>query len=78
MRAFRYLFSPASNTDLGCLLIMGGLTGLIALIPYVGWLLGLSVYLLWQKSCASCQFATELTLLLLMWLMVQVLAVVLM
>lgn len=72
MRSLRYLFSPASNADMPCFLVMGMVTGLLALIPYVGWLLGLSLFMLWQKSRDSTLFTLELPLLMLLWLAVKV------
>ena len=77
MKALRYLFSPASVADFPCFLLMGLLSGAIALIPYVGWLLGISFYLLWHKSRNSAVMPLELPFVAVLWLVVKVLSSVL-
>ena len=63
------------DTDIPRFIAFGLLTGILALVPYVGWLLGLSCFLLWEKYRMSSLVNLELPLLLALWLMVRSAAV---
>lgn len=55
-------------------LLLGLVTGLLALIPMVGWLLGLGVFVLVNKYTARRSFATDLIVMMVMWVIIRQLA----
>ena len=55
-------------------LLLGLVTGLLALIPAVGWLLGLAVFVLVNKYAVRASFATDLIVMMLMWVIIRQLA----
>lgn len=56
------------------MLVIGALTGLLALIPGVGWLLGFMVFALAWHYARRKHFLSDLAVLMLVWLLVRVLA----
>lgn len=55
-------------------LFLGLVTGLLALIPMVGWLLGLAVFVLINKYSARSSFATDLIVMMVMWVIIRQIA----
>jgi predicted PurR-regulated permease PerM len=55
-------------------LLLGLVTGVLALIPMVGWLLGFAVFILVNKYTARSSFATDLIVMMLMWVIIRQLA----
>jgi hypothetical protein len=55
-------------------LLLGLVTGVFALIPMVGWVLGLSIFILVNKYTPRRSFATDLIVMMVMWAMIRQLA----
>jgi hypothetical protein len=55
-------------------LLLGLVTGVLALIPMVGWILGLSVFILVNKYTVRRSFATDLIVMMFMWAVIRQLA----
>lgn len=55
-------------------LLLGLVTGVLALIPMVGWLLGLGVFILVNKYTARSSFATDLIVMMVMWVIIRQMA----
>jgi hypothetical protein len=56
------------------ILVIGLATGLLALIPLVGWLLGFSAFVLAYRYARRKTFLADLAVMLLLWLLVRQLA----
>jgi len=56
------------------IVMIGSLTGLLALIPRIGWLLGLSVLVLAWRYARRSHFLPDLLLMLAVWMLVRELA----
>ena len=55
-------------------LLLGLVTGILALIPMVGWLLALGVFILVNKYTARSSFATDLIVMMVMWVIIRQMA----
>ena len=55
-------------------LLLGLVTGVLALIPMVGWLLGFAVFILVNKYTARSSFTTDLIVMMVMWVIIRQLA----
>jgi len=66
MESLQRSFLPALLLGLG--------TGVLALIPMVGWLLGFAVFILVNKYTARSSFAADLIVMMVMWVMIRQLA----
>jgi len=55
-------------------LLLGLATGVLALIPVVGWVLGLAVFVLVNKYTERSSFAADLIVMMVMWAAIQQLA----
>lgn len=56
------------------ILLIGLLTGLLALIPLVGWLLGFSVFALACRYARRTTFLSDFMVMLMVWLLIRELA----
>jgi uncharacterized membrane protein len=55
-------------------LLLGLVTGVLALIPVIGWVLGVAVFVLANKYSARSSFAADLIMMMVMWVMIRQLA----
>jgi hypothetical protein len=55
-------------------LLLGLATGVLALIPLIGWLLGLAVFILANKYTARSSFATDLIVMMVLWVIIRQMA----
>ncbi|HSB95502.1 MAG TPA: hypothetical protein VLC91_03605, partial [Spongiibacteraceae bacterium] len=55
-------------------LLLGFATGVLALIPVVGWVLGLAIFILVNKYTKRSSFAMDLIVMMVMWAMIRQLA----
>jgi predicted PurR-regulated permease PerM len=55
-------------------LLLGLVTGVLALIPMVGWLLGFAVFILVNKYTVRRSFTTDLIVMMVMWVIIRQLA----